>query len=336
MKPGALARKAATVLVVGAGVAFLALTIRRNWSEIAAHDWEARWGQIALSIAVLTVTFAWAAYIWKRVLDRFATGAGGYATLLRISLVSRIARFIPGKVWQFVAVGQLSARSGLSPRVMVSSMLVQAGFVLLSGAVAASIVLAEVVPAIPSDPVPVVTGAVVLALLGSHPRVIALCLALLSKVARRETIAWTGGWRASAELMLLSLAHWVMNGLAFYLFADAIVPLELAEILPLTGIYAFAFVAGYVAFVAPAGLGVREATMASLLRRLMPTGAAAVVAIAARLWTIAAELLGVALVLLFVPAQEGGGPGDGQGDGPAMEAGPGGPPTDRAAGAGPA
>ena len=324
MKLAAVARRVATVLVVGAGVAFLALTIRRNWTDIAAYEWEARWGQLSVSIAALAGTYAWAAYIWQRVLDRFATDPTGFSTLLRISLISRIARFIPGKVWQFVAVGQLSARAGLSPRVMVSSMLVQAGFILLSGIVAASVVLAALIPAVPTDPAVVVPGAVALALIGSHPRIIGLCLALLAKVARRETIAWTGGWRASAELMLLSLVHWAMNGIAFYLFADAIVRLELPDILPLTGIYAFAFVAGYIAFVAPAGIGVREATMASLLRGLIPSGAAAIVAIAARLWTIAAELFGVVLVLLLVPER----PVDGGGAGP--ERGGGHPPSGRA------
>ncbi|MDX1673394.1 MAG: lysylphosphatidylglycerol synthase domain-containing protein [Longimicrobiales bacterium] len=326
MKLATVARRAATVLVVGAGVAFLALTIRRNWTDIAAYEWEARWGQLSVSIAALAGTYAWAAFIWKRVLARFATAPTGFSTLLRISLVSRIARFIPGKVWQFVAVGQLSARSGLSPRVMVSSMLVQAGFILLSGIITASVILAELIPAVPSDPTVVLPAAVALALVGSHPRIIGLCLALLSKVARRETIAWTGGWRASAELMLLSLVHWAMNGIAFYLFADAIVRLELPDILPLTGIYAFAFIAGYVAFVAPAGIGVREATMASLLRPLIPSGAAAIVAIAARLWTIAAELLGVVLVLLFVPERRIDGRGGvTEGDGGHSRAGPEGP-----------
>lgn len=301
MRLAPLGRKVATVLVVGAGVAFLALTIRRNWSEIGAYDWRARWGQLLLSVLLLTANLAWATYIWKRVLDQFASGATSYRSLLRISFLSKIARYIPGKVWQFVAVGQLSAGSGSSARVMVTSMLVHAGFVLLSGIITASVILAERVPAVPSNPALAIAVASVLALLASHPRIINLCLTVVSKVARREDVTWTGGWRDSAVLMLLSLLNWIGHGVAFFLFADALVHLGVADIVPLTGIYAFAFVAGYLAVVAPAGVGVREATMASLLRGILPSGAAAVVAVVARLWTIAAELLGVALVLVFVP-----------------------------------
>lgn len=315
MKLGPVARRAATLLVVGAGVAFLALTIRRNWSEIGAYDWEARWGQLSLSVVLLTADFTFAAYIWKRVLDRFESGATSYPALLRISFISKIARFIPGKVWHFVAVGQLSEGSGTSARVMVSSMLVHIGFVLLSGSITASVILAERIPGVPSNAALALAGASVLALLASHPRVINLCLTLVSKVARRQTFTWTGGWRDSAELMLLSLVYWVVYGVAFFMFADALVRLETPHVLPLTGINAFAFVAGYLAVVAPAGVGVREATMASLLRGILPSGAAAVVAILARLWSIAAELLGVALVLVLVPPPRARGARGGAGEG---------------------
>lgn len=317
MNRTSVVRKVAAVLVVGAGVAFLALTIRRNWSQIAAYDWQARWGQLSLSVMLFTGSFAWAAYLWKRVLDRFPSTAAGYPAVLRISFISRIARFVPGKIWHFVAVGQLSAGSGSSARVMVTSMLVQVGFILLSGLITASVLLAERIPGLPPHPALAIGGASVLALLASHPRIIDLCLAVVSKVVRRPTLAWSGRWRDSAELMLLSLVLWGVQGVAFFLFVDSLVHVELPDILPLTGINAFAFVVGYVAFVAPAGIGVREATMASLLGGMLPGGAAAVVAIATRLWSIAAELLGVALVLLLVRgprAQRGGDSSPGETD----------------------
>jgi uncharacterized membrane protein YbhN (UPF0104 family) len=301
MKGASLGRRVATVVVVGAGVAFLGVTLRRNWPQVAAYDWQARWGQLLLSGGLLSVSFAWAAYLWKRVLDRFQSAATSYRAVLRISFISRVARFIPGKIWQFVAVGQLSAGSGASARVMVSSMLLQVGFILLSGMVVSAVVLGERVLGGSADAGLAVAGASVLAIAGSHPRVINAGLALVSRVVRRPTLTWTGGWRDSAELMLLSLVLWAIQGVAFYLFADALVRVELGDLLPLTAVNAASFVAGYLAVVAPAGIGVREATMVPLLSAILPTGTAAVVAVASRLWMIVAELLGVGLVLLLVP-----------------------------------
>jgi uncharacterized membrane protein YbhN (UPF0104 family) len=80
----------------------------------------------------------------------------------------------------------------------------------------------------------------------------------------------------------------------------------------LTGVNALAFVAGVMTPL-PGGLGVREAAMQQLLLPLLPAGVAGVVSVAARLWSVSAELLGGALVLAFTrgglraatPAAEG-------------------------------
>ena len=303
MKLRALASRAATLLVVGAGLAFVAITIGEHWSEIQAYQWQARWGRMAASLAVMAASLVFGTWIWKRVLDRFPEARIPFADLLRISFLSKVARYIPGKVWQFVAVGQLSERTGGSPRIAVSSMIVHAAFDLLAASIVASVVAARRIDLLPSDPFSAIAGASVLAVVASHPRLIEAGLAVLARVSGQERIAWGGGWRDSVEVLALSILSWVGLGLAFYLFVGSLVRVDPGQLFPLVGINAFAFVAGYVVVVAPAGAGVREATMAGLLGRLVPAGAAAVVAILARLWTIAAELLTLAVVLALVPGR---------------------------------
>ncbi len=302
MKLRALAGRTATVVVVGAGVAFLALTIRENWALIGAYDWRIRWGRMSASLAVMAASLVFGTFIWKRVLDRFSGEATGFPELLRISFLSKVARYIPGKVWQFVAVGQLSERMGGSARRTVSSMIVHAAFDLLAAAIVASVIAARRIDLLPSDPAFALAGASVLALVAAHPRLIDAGLALLARLPGQERIDWAGRWRDSVEVLALSIVSWIGLGVAFFLFVGAIVQVETRHLLPLMGINAFAFVAGYVVIVAPAGAGVREATMAGLLGRIVPAGTAAVVAILARLWSIAAELLTLAAVLLLVPA----------------------------------
>lgn len=301
MKLRALAGRTATLLVVGAGVAFLGLTIQQNWSEIGAYDWQARWGRLAASLVVMAASLVFGTYIWKRVLDRFPATRIAFPELLRISFLSKVARYIPGKVWQFVAVGQLSERMGGSARLTVSSMIVHAAFDLLAASIVASVIAARRIDLLPADPAFAVAGASVLALVAAHPRLIEAGLALLARVARQDRITWRGGWRDSLEVLLLSIVSWIGLGAAFFLFVGSVVHVEARHLLPLMGINAFAFVAGYVVVVAPAGAGVREATMAGLLARLVPAGTAAVVAILARLWSIAAELLTLAVLLLASP-----------------------------------
>ena len=303
-----LVRHAATVLVVGAGVVFVGLTIQRNWTQIGGYDWRAHWPQVAASILILTTSLGWSVFVWKRVLDRFHGPGVSFRRLLRISFLSKMARYIPGKVWQFVAVGQLSRGTESTPAIMVTSMLVHAGIVLLSAVFASAVLIAQEVDALAAYPIPSVAGLAALSLAAAHPVVINLCLRLLARMARQDTLRWDGRWIDSVEVFFLSLLSWVADGIAFYLFVDALLPVEPRYIVPFIGIHAFSFVVGYIAFVAPAGAGVREATLTTLLRSALPSGAAAVMAVLARLWTIAAELLGAAVVLL-IPLEDRTDPG---------------------------
>lgn len=294
-----LARRAATVLVVGAGVVFVGLAIQSNWSRIGSYDWRVRWAQAAASVLLLTLSLMWSVFVWKRVLDRFQAPPITFRLLLKISFLSKMARYIPGKVWQFIAVGQLSRETGAPPAVMVTSMLVHAGIVVLSAVFAAAILIVQQVEVLAARPVPAVIGLAVLSLGAAHPSVINVCLKALARVARQETLRWHGRWPDSVEVFFLSFLSWVADGVAFFLFVDALLPVATQYLVPFIGIHAFAFVIGYVAFVAPAGAGVREAALATLLRGALPSGAAAVIAVFARLWTITAELLGAVIVLLI-------------------------------------
>ena len=66
---------------------------------------------------------------------------------------------------------------------------------------------------------------------------------------------------------------------------------------------------GYIALISPGGLVVREGAMILLLATVLsvPAGVAAVLAVAARVWTIVCELaaFGVAMLLRYAADREG-------------------------------
>ena len=289
-------RTVAAVVLVAAAALFLGLTVARNWRELAAFDWQVRWVELGASVLALTGVLAWGVVVWKWVLDRFEHPPIGLGTLLRIWFASNLARYIPGKIWQFVGAAELSRAAGLSRVVVLSSMVVHVGLSLLSAAAVSALVLAtwDAVP-VPGPPLALLAAA---SLLLVHPAVINAGLRLVPKAFHDEVLRWNGGWLDGLVLLGLSVLSWVLYGLAFALFLHALVPLQAGALLPLIGVNALSFLAGYVVFLAPAGLGVREGAMAALLRPFVPLGVAAVIAVAARLWTVAAELIGAALVLL--------------------------------------
>jgi uncharacterized membrane protein YbhN (UPF0104 family) len=93
----------------------------------------------------------------------------------------------------------------------------------------------------------------------------------------------------------------------------------------LVGIFAGAWVIGFLSFLAPGGLGVREGILVYLLGFYLPSHVAIVVTLLSRLWVTAAELMGMALTFGFdglggaLPGGHGRVPVEGKGQGAAPD-----------------
>ena len=80
--------------------------------------------------------------------------------------------------------------------------------------------------------------------------------------------------------------------------------LDWRELPTLTGQYALAWVVGFLSFLTPSGLGVREGTLAYLLSHHLSPVTATLVALLARIWFLLGELtlvLGISMVRWLVP-----------------------------------
>ncbi len=283
------------VLVVTAAI-FLGLTISRHWRELEAFDWQLQWAWLAASTLALAGVLALGVMVWKLVLDRFDHPAIPVRSLLRIWFLSNLVRYVPGKIWQFVGAAELARSAGLPRTLIVTSMVVHIGFSLLSAAVVSVLVL------LPTGVPETVSAAGLVALAGLsvvlvHPAVLNGGLGVVSRVLRRDILRWQGRWVDGLLLLGASVLTWLAYGVAFGLFVHSLVRVDASALLPLAGVNALSFLVGYLVFLAPAGLGAREGAMALLLRPFAPVAVAALVAVLSRLWTVAAELLGAAVVL---------------------------------------
>ena len=105
----------------------------------------------------------------------------------------------------------------------------------------------------------------------------------------------------TADILILLvpyIAHYLLFGLALFLFARGVHPLPWPALPGLCGIYALSHVISVLVVVAPGGIGVREGALAIQLQNLVPAGVAGALAVGARIWFSLAELA----CLLFVVA----------------------------------
>ena len=304
-------RRIAAVLLVVATVWWLGRLIAENWAELRRFHWRADPGLLAASVAAHVAVLAWGVWVWSRVLRHFDHPPVRAGMLQRIWFLSNLARYVPGKVFQFIAVAQLSRNAGLSGAVLLTSMLVHTGFSLLSAAVVSGWTLApDVLPALPPLAVAVlVTAAAIVAV---HPAFLNRLLALIPRLLKKQVIRWNARWIDGVALLALSVLNWGLYGVAYQMFMASLANVPWLLLPEMAGVNALSFLIGYVSPL-PGGTGLREVTMTELLQPYMQPGVAAVMSIASRLWTIAAELLGGSLALLLVRGRprpaEGAAPG---------------------------
>jgi glycosyltransferase 2 family protein len=290
-------RLVATALILAAGW-FLADAIVDNWRALVEFEWQVAPALLLASIAAHVGVLAWGVWVWGRVQRCFAGQPIPQRVLLRIWFLSNLARYIPGKVFQFVAVAHLGRAAGLGSSVLLASLLVHTGVTLLAATVLAGYTLGSLL--LPWAPSALVGSlAALISILLVHPLPLNAALATLGRLTRRDVLGWRGRWIDGVVLLAFSLFSWLLYGVAYYLFLVSLTPLPIGTLPMLSGVNALSFVAGYLAIVTPGGLGVREAAMTALLLPLLPRSVAAVLAIASRLWTIAAEITGGVLALVL-------------------------------------
>lgn len=293
---GSWPRRVFSAALVLAAFTFLGVEIARNLDEMRNFHWAFRPGLLLASLLALVGVFFWGILVWQAVLRRFGVQTE-YLPLARAWFVANVSRYIPGMVWQFVSLAQLGGKMGIPATTTVTSMLVQMGFTVI----AAVIVGVTLLPAgLAGDFAPVLSvlrWTAPLGLLLIHPVVIRFLMKHTTRITRREVLVWNGSWLGGLWLLSLSIVAWLAFGVALFLFLRSFTNLELSALPAIAAINTLAFLAGYLAFFAPGGLGFKDAALTLLLTGIVPPGIAASLAVAARLWNISAEVI-PALILL--------------------------------------
>ncbi len=238
------------------------------------------------------------------------------ATSSRIWITSELVRYLPGKNWQIASRSFLARSYNVLPTTCVSAHVLEIVLFLLANAVFAVLALMLLGLKRSEDASTrwwLIIGVSVMPLLLTllHPRV-------FYSITNRVLVA-IGRQKLSAQVpgsTLVVLQVWKVLGVAFlslaiWVIASGPLHLTLSQWWLVGGVYAIAWLAGFCAFWAPAGIGVREALFMILLLAALPAATkqqfafdslhafAALLALVLRVWMTIAELI-VALVAYVI------------------------------------
>jgi len=283
--------KAAQWIFAAAVLFFAARSLIGQWNKFESRlthvQFEWRW--IIAATALVLITYALLIEGWRRVLVAWDSHLG-FVDAARIWFLSNLGKYVPGNIWSLTAMGVMARKRGLSALAAAGSSVIMQTVSLATGTAIVMVTSATLLGQ------PLLVGAAVLLLLvlllGAPRYLPPLASWIATLIGRDIAPPWvpaTSIWTAA----IASVFSWLLYGIAFQLFVRGLLGVAPGEMSSYIAVYTAAYILGFISPIAPAGLGVREFTLAAFMTQLglANQADAALIAIAARLWLTVVELV---------------------------------------------
>jgi uncharacterized membrane protein/uncharacterized membrane protein YbhN (UPF0104 family) len=237
-------------------------------------------------------------FIWYRILKNYNYSLSFKESSYLWSL-SELKRYIPGTAWSFLGRTVLFQQKGVQKKDIAKGLIFE-GELFVIGSTLVSLLALPFYFSKKDMAIEILLVCVIAVLL-----IIYCCNELfrekLSGKVKQFTSFLFPFFSAPENLFLIwiSVIALFFFGLGNYFAINSVVYLTPKLLLELIGVFAFAFLAGYLIVIAPAGFGVREGIIIVSLSKIISTGAAAFSAIFSRLVLIIAELFFILICTLW-------------------------------------
>ncbi|WP_353950831.1 lysylphosphatidylglycerol synthase domain-containing protein [Knoellia sp. S7-12] len=295
--------RAALLVVVLIAVA---VALWRNWAAISSQLWQLDLRVIGGALVLGLIPPVLTMLGWRVLLADLGTRLP-LPPAASIYFVGQLGKYVPGSVWTVVMQTEMGHRLRVPRRQMATAGLVMLALSVLGGAVVA-------LPAVPlllteSDTTmsagwgALAALVALLLLVVLWPTVLNALIARGLRMLRREPLEHDLSGAAIARCMACIIASWVGTGASVLLLAAALAPDDPGSlVLVCISGFALASVAGMVAVLLPAGVGVREGILFLLLTSVMSPAAATAVVVLTRFLSVLADVLWAAAGWLWARA----------------------------------
>jgi hypothetical protein len=258
----------ALAILIGIGMQFYHNLDNRDLRKLTLRpEW------LALSAALYLLALGAPAWFWHRLLHTFGERPEVLPTV-RAYYLGHLGKYVPGKAWALLLRGNLVRGPGVRLGVAIITSFYEVLTTMASAALLAAVLFALQTPAgtgLGLDPV--LLGVLLLALLGV-PLLPGVFNRLVARLAARfRTVESFRLPRLRGGTLLLGLGvaacGWFVMGASLWAGVQAVVPepypLTTATWARCTAMIGLSYVAGFLAFMLPSGVGVREGVLEAFL-----------------------------------------------------------------------
>ena len=292
-----LLRKSLGVLVALVIFFFLGRKLFLSWHELEAYSWNFHILWLFASFVTLLLYRTLLVNPWIASL-RFFDAQLSYRTGYQIFHLSQLGRYLPGKVWLLFGTVYLCKVAGVGQSEALLITLLQLGFLTLSGILISGIVfLFTPTVSLPfTVNIPIGLSAIFIGLC-----ILTICWKKIFRFVSKQIFKDNFGQPFSGfhflRFVVIYLLLWCCVGFAFFLFVRSLHPCDWSQLPAMTGIYACGWTVGFLSFITPGGLGVREGMLTLALSAILPPPVATLIALLSRIWNIIADLILASIAL---------------------------------------
>jgi glycosyltransferase 2 family protein len=287
-KRSSVARLARHLFVVAVVVAVVALLWRQR-DDVGRALEAISPGRVLLSL-VLGLLGAWLpGVVWRDLLV-----AQGYPTPAmagqRAFFLAQLGKYLPGGIWSLVAQVSMAREMKIPGRQAATASFLGLALSIIGALLVAGGTLPFAVPALVTHYWWAFLAVPVLVVL-LHPRSVEWWSGTAFRILRRPGEPIRLSWAVLVRSIVLLLISWVALGLHFGVLVQGLGATHTSLWLLGIGVFALAWVAGFLIVIAPAGAGVREAALVLGFVGMLPAPQVLTVAVLSRVLLVVVDVL---------------------------------------------
>ncbi|MBI1982477.1 MAG: DUF2079 domain-containing protein [Candidatus Levybacteria bacterium] len=254
-----------------------------------------------LGILILLFYFFLRSFFWQQILKEKGYKIP-FTEVAWLWAASEFKRYAPGKIWLFLGRAMLFSRYGIKNKDIFAALFIEVSFLVLSSILLSLFSLPLIIKVIPffqfmSDPL---IFFLLLFLIAVGTLLFIFNARFAKKINLKSPLYILPDFppNVNVRLLLISLIFMSLFGLGVYITILAVVPFPGTPI-GWTSFFVFAFLIGYLSFVTPMGLGIREGAITLGLSKFIMPAAAGMLSIYSRIILIFVEFIFLAFAFFF-------------------------------------
>lgn len=272
----------------------------KYWKDIPFEELTFNYWYLSLAFLFSIINPAISAVLWQYIL-RLLNEKPRFIDCWRINTYSQIARYLPGKVWQYMGKIYWGKKLGMSEKRIILSTLLETIF-LMGGAFVISLFSIKLF----IDSGYIHKGFLIFILLMTiftvialHPRFLEIIINTFGKKWIKNPITLKFSFLHVIIILLFYILQWLTLGLQFYFFIYSFYELTFNHFIFFCSINAASWLIGFLSIIAPSGMVVREGVFVFGFKMLVPVSFAIMCAIFLRLFGIVTEVLITAIFFIL-------------------------------------